>query len=266
MKPIVTALVLSLVPSLAMADEGELEKAQSLAHSLNRSELQTAVEIYEKLLKKRPEDFELLLGTATAMNNLMSVATHQNLPFIEDGDLELADSSRNKKLWKKWGEPANAYAKKALDQRPKDIRAAFAYANSYMYVSSSMGIVSAILDGAASTYEDNAKRLIALDPQFEDGVGYFFLAAFYLVAPWPMSDRDETRAYLKRALGVSKNSVRNHYLLGVLEFEEENWDASEREFQFVVARPCSGSAEKQVCGFLKKRAKLALKEIQQERE
>ncbi len=255
------------VPALAHADTAaDLARAEELAKSVKHEDLEQAVMLYEALLKQKPDDFELLLRTATAMNDLMSVLTNQNLPYIKDGDMELADTSTNKKVWRKWSETASGYAKKALEQRPKDIRAAMAYASSYAYLSSSMGIVSAILDGASGTYKENASRLIDLDPRFDDGIGYFFFGAFYLVAPWPIGDADEARTYLEKTLKVSPSSVRNHYLMGVLEFEEENWDASARAFQWVLDHPCRSVAERQVCGFLKKRSKIALAEIAEEQD
>lgn len=267
MKIICVIVSLLALPSLALADDAsDRARAAELSTSVQRAELEQAIALYEQLLEKSPQDFELLLGASTAMNNLMSVATHQNLPFIEDGDLELSDTSANKKIWEKWAERAFAYAGKALEQRPKDPQAAYAYAGSYAYLSSTMGIVSAILNGAAGTYKENAQRIIELDPSLDHGVGYFFLAAFYLVAPWPISDTDETRAHLERALKVSPNSVRNHYLLAVLEFEENNWEASAREFQWVLDHSCRSLSERQVCGFLKKRSKIGLENVSRERD
>ncbi|MEM6531758.1 MAG: tetratricopeptide repeat protein [Myxococcota bacterium] len=254
----VSLLFLTLISQPVDVDRA---KADELASSLSVAKLEEAVSIYERLLKDSPGNFDLLLRAATGLNDIMSLKTQQNLPYIDDGDLELSDTSANKKIWRRYGERAVDYAKQALDKKPQSREAALAYANSYMYVSSSMGIVSAILDGAAGTYKDNAQRLVDISPGYEDGVGYFFFAAFYLVAPWPMYDFDDSREYLTKALRSSPKSLRNHYLLGVLEFVEDNWDESEAAFNTVLAGSCRNRGERQICAFIKKQARSALAEI-----
>jgi hypothetical protein len=180
-----------VVPSVAQADE-----ADRLAASDRVEDISRAVALYETRLAGAPEDIEARLAAAIALNKVMAIRTNGNLPLV-DG---LQDTD----------------ARKAQAAKPQSGEAAAALANAYMFHASSLGIIQSILRGASGEYREHATRLATLDPAYDDGLGDYLLASFYLVAPWPVGDDDAALTHYERAARHSPESVRNQYGLGRL--------------------------------------------------
>lgn len=230
------------------ADEAELlARADTLAAGTGRTERLAAAELYERLLAARPDDFTLLLEAASVLNAVMAHETNANLPLIDGAQ----DTEAHKKIWRELGERALRHAEKARALRPKHERALGEYAAAYAFRSASMGIVTAITKGAAGQFKENANALIEHAPRYDDGIGYFYLGAFHIVAPWPMRDLDDAEEYLKKALAISPGSVRNQYGMGVLRYRKDERDEARRHFEAATRLSCS-EREREVCAWVKK--------------
>ena len=78
-----------------------------------------AVQLYRSALTRDPDNIELKLELADALNAVMRIQTHANTLLIE-GSL---DTPANKKIWRELGEEAIALAKPAYAKAPNDVRA-----------------------------------------------------------------------------------------------------------------------------------------------
>jgi tetratricopeptide (TPR) repeat protein len=192
-------------------------------------------------------DFDSLVATARALNEEMAARTNGNLPLV-DG---LQDTDAHRAIWTELAPQALEHARKAHALRPDSVDAAATLANAYMFYASSLGIVASILKGASGEYREHANRLVEVDPGFDDGLGDYLLASFYLVAPWPFGGSEEALAHYERAAALSPNSARNQYGLGVYWAREGRRERARPHFDRVVGQPCTEGTERLFCGWMK---------------
>ncbi|MFQ5416232.1 MAG: hypothetical protein ACE5FL_04185 [Myxococcota bacterium] len=243
------ALLLVAGPGIAPASEPTTGRANlradGLAAAAARSEARAA---------DVPGDFDARLGAARSLNRVMASRTHGNLPLF-DG---LQDSDENRALWADLGSRALEHARAAEKLRPTSADAAAELATAYMFYSSSLGIVRAILKGAGSEYQDHVQRVIELDARHGAAIGDYLLAGFFLVAPWPIRDMDEARARFERAARLAPESVRNRYGLAVFSARDGDTDTAREHFEQVLAMPCDEKTDALICDFMMEEARRAL--------
>lgn len=212
-----------------------IRKADLLFWKRGLRDVEQAANIYEAALENAPDDTDLQLKLADALNTIMRIKTNGNTLVI-DG---LLDTDANKRVWSKYGTRALALAQKVKDQRPTDIIPAAVLADSYMFLSSTKGIISAALSGAASVFKTNAATITKLDKGYDSGVGYALTGAFYCVAPWPLGNMALAEEFMEKALSQGR-SLRNHYYVGVIAYKQKKWSKAETNFKAAMnARPGS---------------------------
>ena len=251
------ALALALVAALAApagAPAVSTDWDALLRESSKREDMERAAAALEASAAKQPDDFDVRLGAAVALTQLMAIRTDGNLPLV-DG---LQDTDANRALWADLGKRALEHARAAEKINPRSREAAAALASSYMFYASSLGIVSSILQGAGGEYKQHAQRLVELDPKFDDGLGASLLANFYLVAPWPVYDRDEALAQFERAAQIAPGSVRNQYGLAVFWARDGDAARARTHYERVVSQPCTANTERLFCDFMKSTARREL--------
>lgn len=236
-------------PALAGADVEAV-----LRESSSREELERAAADLEARAAKQPDDFQVRLGASIALTQVMAIRTNGNLPLV-DG---LQDTDANRAIWADLGKRALDHARAAEKLRPQSPEAAAALASSYMFYASSLGIIRSILQGAGGEYQTHAKRLIALDPKFDDGLGASLLANLFMVAPWPVYDRDAALDQFEKAAQLSPGSVRNQYGLAVFWARDGDAARARTHFDRVVSQPCSANTERLFCDFMKQTARREL--------
>lgn len=240
---LVGLLVLGLLPGASRAaDAAEAER------------LLAAAQGFETQLAASPEDFDARLGAARALNQVMAIRTHGNLPRV-DG---LQDTPDNRALWAELGARALEHARVAEQLRPDSIEAATELAVAYMFYSSSLGILHAILTGAGGEYQQHARRVIELDPAHDDAIGHTLLASFFLVAPWPVRDLDAARDGYERAAALAPASARNQYLLGVYFARAGEPEQARAHLQRAAAMPCTEHSERLFCGWIGQESQRAI--------
>ena len=91
-----------------------------------------------------------------------------------------------------------------LDKYPKNVELHFWYLSNLGSWAEVYGILTAAKEGVADQMKDHALTIIALNPNYEDGGGYFMLGAVHYKSPyipfflsWP--DNDEAIKWLKKA-------------------------------------------------------------------
>ncbi len=242
-----------------MLKEGDISLAK---RSLDGYE--DALAKYKEALSKEPGSIDIMSKTANALNHIMRVKTNGNTLRI-DGSTQ--DNEKNKKIWKEYGEEAVKLSEKAFKEKPDDCFTLNVYAESYMYYSSSFGILQAIFNGAAGQYKDNGYDLIKKCTKRDDAVGDVYMGCFYVAAPWPMSDIDDAREHYNKAVKLAPDSARSHYYAGIVAIKDGKYDLAKKELTYVVENKCTKGPEHDYCGFLKNEAKkgiaIADKELKQ---
>ncbi len=225
-----------------------------LRESTKLEELERVARVLEARAAKEPANFDLRLGTAVALSQVMAIRSNGNLPLV-DG---LQDTAANRALWADLGARALEHARAAEKLRPQSVEAAAALATSYMFYVSSLGIIRSIVSGAGGEYRTHAQRLVDLDPKFDDGLGASLLANFYMVAPWPVHDRDVALEQFEKTLKIAPASVRNHYVFAVFWARDGDAARARTHFERTVALPCTANTERLFCDFMKQTARREL--------
>lgn len=235
-----------------------IEDARQLLNRRTLNDYEQALTVFKAALADDPENPALMLAVADTLNRIMRVKTNGNVITI-DGKTQ--DSEANKSVWKAFAPEAMSLSETVLHMTPKDPEALRIYAESYLYHSSSFGIIKAIYKGAADRYKENARKLIDHHPNADDALGHIYMGGFYLAAPWPLSSRSKAKKQFESALKLAPHSVRAHYYAGLLALLEKNTDTAQKELEFVLNHPCTAGSELDYCGFLKDQAALGLSQI-----
>jgi tetratricopeptide (TPR) repeat protein len=252
------ALGLALGAAFAIAGAAPAQTVDDpavlLETSSNRADLERAAKLLEARAAAQPESYAARLGAAVALTQVMAIRTHGNLPLV-DG---LQDTDGNRAIWADLGKRALEHARAAEKLQPQSAPAAAALASSYMFYASSLGIIRSIVSGAGGEYQAHAQRLIELDPKFDDALGASLLANFFLVAPWPVYDRDAALAHFEQAAKLAPESVRNQYGLAVFWARDGNATRARTHFERAAAMPCTPRTERLFCDFIKDTARREL--------
>ncbi len=236
------------------AADDPVAKADALMVKRGRKNLKEAARLYKKALAAKPGDIDLMLKAADALNGLVRATTDGNSVLV-DGT---SDTPKNKKIFGTLGKEALELAEVAIKDRPNNLRAHAIYTDSYIYASSEYGLIKAALTGAADVYKDNAKKLTKLNRKYDGGLGYMLMAAFYIGAPWPMSDSGLAVEYMEKALKVKSKSRRNQYYMAVALFRDGQFKRAIPYFEAVPTSPCPSASERDMCSFLKRESVRAL--------
>jgi tetratricopeptide (TPR) repeat protein len=250
---VVAVALASLLAATSPLADSLGDAAQAQAESTPESLLRAA-DLYEAHLEVHPNDADAHLGAARALNNAMAILTNGNLPTLEG----LQDSDENRALWADLGSRALEHARKGQALRPDSAAAAARLANAFMFYSSSLGILQAILGGAGGEYQEHANRLLVLDPSYDDALADFLLANFFLVAPWPVGDDDDAHAHFEKAIERAPESVRNQYGLGIYWVRQGDEPRARPYFEKANSRPCTANDERLFCDFMKAESRSAL--------
>lgn len=217
-------------------------------------DVESAAAIYEEVLQQSPDDLDLQLKLADCLNTIMRIRTHSNTLII-DG---LLDTAENKKVWSMYGEKALAFAEKVKEMRPKDVKAVAVHADAYLFSTSTKGIISAAIAGAASRFKANAELIIRLDKKYDSGVGYALMGAFYCVAPWPVGSIAKAEEFMDKALSIGGRTRRNHYYVGVIAYKRQLWTKAEENFQAAITTKPGSVTEADFADFMVYESKRAL--------
>jgi len=219
-----------------------------------------AVELYEKALESSPDDASLCYECAAALNAVMRIKTNSNTLHIS----RMLDTPENKKVWARYGPRSLALASKAKAGMPRDADAFLCYCNSFFFANSVKGVLKAAATGSGLKFKGNAKELISRYPKIDGGVGHCYLGAFYLMAPWPLSNAQLAKEHLHAAHKVLP-SRRNSYYLGVMYFRLGEPTEAVPYFEAALKAKCGSASEHDFGDFILKEAADALRVIRASR-
>jgi len=215
----------------------DLPKAQSLMKKRGLASCEKAVGLLRSAHKRDPENVEVSLALADALNAVMRIKSNANALVLEGSQ----DTAANKRLWKTLGDEALPLAKAAYSSKPGDVKALAVYADAFMFSCSAKGIVKQALSGTAKEYKRVANELRKY-PKWDGAVGLVFLGGFYNVAPWPVGNKGLARKFLSEACSISA-SRRNLYYVGVNAYQTGDYERAVVHFQKALKAPCGSETE-----------------------
>jgi len=233
------------------------QEGDALMKTRKLADYEKAIAKFDAALAADPNNAALMTKAAEARVAVMRTKTHGNIVRIGG----TGDTASAKAVWKKYGKRAAELAEKGYNAQPKDTQALLTWTEAYMFHSSSFGILKSLFAGAADQYKGNANALIKTAPKADNAVGHIYMGAFYMVAPWPMSDAKKAREQFEKAVKIAPSSLRNRYYLALQDYKDERFDEAKKGWQTVVDGRCKSGSEVDFCGFVKKQAKEGLAAI-----
>jgi tetratricopeptide (TPR) repeat protein len=199
----------------------ELLKKPSEANAL------AAAKEYEKALKQDPQNYDANWKAAQAYCFALDFKTNG---LIEEKD-------EFKPFLKEYGEKGELYGSRAYAINPKGLDALVWYNGSYAYHAASLGIVKAILKGAANKVKDLARELIELDDTYHGAFGYRILGRFNLKAPFPAGSKKKAIEFLEKAVAKDPTDLQNHFWLAEAYFAQKKTSQAREQYQYVIDHP-----------------------------
>lgn len=115
------------------------------------------------------------------------------------------------------------YGAKAVSLEPGRVESHFWYGGCLASYTDGISIVTAAKEGLKGKTQKAFETAYRIDPSYWDGCGALALGEFWMVLPWPMTDKAKSRKfleqYLKQARPNQDNYEEGNYSLGCLLLE-----------------------------------------------
>ena len=230
-------------------------KAAELMQKRGIGNVEKAVELLRAAHGKDPENAEVKLELADALNTVLRIRTNANSLVLEGTQ----DSPAFKKLWSSLGNEALPLATDARKAMPSSVKALAVYADAFLYSSSAKGIVKQAITGVGKKYIAIAKELYQ-HKEWDSAVGCAFLGGFYNVAPWPVGSKKKAAQFLQEGARIAPTR-RNLYYAGVNSYQTGDFAAAKDYFSRSLAAPeckAPSSSENDFVGFILEQAQRGL--------
>jgi len=135
------------------AMDADRVKAASLMKKRGVKNVEAAADLLRGALKRDPENVEIKLELADALNTVIRIKTNANSLVIEGTQ----DCPAFKKIWGTLGRESLPLATDARKAMPNSVKALAVYADAFLYASSAQGIVKQALTGVGKKYVAMAK-------------------------------------------------------------------------------------------------------------
>tara|TARA_B110001452_G_scaffold236055_1_gene215155 strand:+ start:141 stop:1136 length:996 start_codon:yes stop_codon:yes gene_type:complete len=237
------------------AMDPQRKQASDLMKKRGVANADKAAGLLRSALKRDPDNAEIKLELADALNMVIRIKTNANSLVIEGTQ----DSPAFKKIWRELGGEALPLALDARKAFPKSVKALSVHADAFLFSSSSKGIIKQALTGVGKKYVALAKELYA-HPEWDGAVGCAFLGGFYSVAPWPVGSRDKAVKFLNEGARRAPTK-RNLYYVGVISYQGGEFAKAAEYFKKALKAPVSKeptSTEVDIAEFLADRSKKGL--------
>lgn len=170
-----------------------------MAGKITAKNAEEAAAILREHLEEDPDDvaawYRIAQGYLKVLEketNIMVVERSEYYPILKD-----------------LGGKALEAAEKAYQLASNDADAVGWCLVAYGYYSVSIGVVRAVLGGAANRYLKLADELNAIDEGWLSGAGHRALGRFYREAPWPKRNLKKSIEHLRKAQGVGAKRLEN---------------------------------------------------------
>jgi hypothetical protein len=122
--------------------------------------------------------------------------------------------------------------------------------DSFMYSSSSKGIVSQALTGAGTEFKRLSEVLVNRHGALDSGVGRCYLAGLYNIAPWPIGDKKRALQEVLLSLGRHPGSRRNNYYACMMSLQAGEAAKAVSHCEAAMRARCIGPTEPDYCTFM----------------
>lgn len=247
--------LMSKTQSAGGAMDPQRKQAADLMKKRGVANADKAASLLRSALRRDPDNAEIKLELADALNMVIRIKTNANSLVIEGTQ----DSPAFKKIWRELGDEALPLALDARKAFPTSVKALAVHADAFLFSSSSKGIVKQALTGVGKKYVALAKELYA-HPEWDGAVGCAFLGGFYAVAPWPIGSRDKAVKFLNEGAHRAPTK-RNLYYVGVISYQAGEFAKARDYFQKALKAPVSKeptSTEVDIAEFLADRSQRGL--------
>ena len=122
--------------------------------------------------------------------------------------------------------------------------------DSFMYSSSSKGIVSQALTGAGTEFKRLSEVLVSKHGALDSGVGRCYLAGLYNIAPWPIGDKKRALQEVMLSLGRYPGSRRNNYYACMMNLQAGEAAKAVPHCEAAMRARCIGPTEPDYCTFM----------------
>lgn len=175
------------------------EAEEVLAKKFTAKNAEEAAAILREHLEDDPDDVEGWWRIAQGYLKVVEKETN----------IMLEERAEYFPILKDLGAKALEAAEKAVKLAPDDSDAVGWCLVAYGYYSVSIGVIKAVLGGAATRYLKLADELNALDDSWLSGAAYRALGRFYREAPWPKRNVKKSIESLRKALQVGPKRLEN---------------------------------------------------------
>lgn len=186
--------------------KGPYAKADKLIEKIkDRSSATKAVTLLEQMLDADPENPELYWRIAKSWIRVLEKET----------GTVLEEDEEHYPLLDEYGKLALEAAETAYDLDPENIDCIGWHLVAYGYYSVAIGVVRAVLQGAATRYLRLADELNESDPGWLSAAGYRAMGRFYREAPWPKKNLRKSIQCFRKAIALAPKRLENHLHLGL---------------------------------------------------
>ncbi|KAL1508009.1 hypothetical protein AB1Y20_007607 [Prymnesium parvum] len=215
----------------AVTQDADRLKAAMLMKRRGLKNVEMAADLLRAAHKRDPDNVQLKLELADAINTVIRIKTNANSLVLEGTQ----DCPAFKKIWGTLGRESLPLATDARKAMPNDVKALAVYADAFLYSSSAQGIVKQALTGVGKKYVAMATELYK-HPKWDSAVGCAFLGGFYNVAPWPVGNKQKAAKYLREGVSIAPTR-RNLYYAGVNAYQLREYDKAVSFFSRALAAP-----------------------------
>jgi len=208
-----------------------------------------AADIYEAAAAAAgPATATMQLKAADAINCAMRIETNGNIMVLEG----TVDTPAAKKFWAAHGPRSLSLIRAAKKDAALAADAWFAATemDSFMYSSSSKGIVSQALTGAGTEFKRLSEVLVNRHGALDSGVGRCYLAGLYNIAPWPIGDKKRALQEVLLSLGRHPGSRRNNYYACMMSLQAGEAAKAVSHCEAAMRARCIGPTEPDYCTFM----------------
>lgn len=193
-------VVFYFIISYAVYGQGDLDKG--IGHYNNRQEGSKKSVAVIIPINNAISSFKLALNNPTIEDEaalyLMKSYYFRGKYVHKDIDDKKADFNNGKKLGEKY-----------IDQYPNSASFRFWYLVNLGSWAEEYGIIAAAREGVSDLMRKHSKKIISLDPEYENGGGYFMLGVVHYKSPyipfilsWP--DNDKAISYISKSISIGE--------------------------------------------------------------
>ncbi|CAM9472179.1 unnamed protein product [Choristocarpus tenellus] len=237
--------------------------ATKLLESRGANDMESAQQAYEMFVEELTsrsssmDDSVLQQSAAEALLSWLRTSTVGNgLGITQGGDVETSDTNQRREEWRKNAPKIISLIKDTGLDTTQDAQLQRIFAEAVMYQSSSKGVLKAALTGDAITFKSAVNVLVDKYPEHDNGVGFIFLGAFYLAAPWPIQNPPKAKILFDKAVEVNGRSRRNIYYAGLARLSLGQWKEAAAAFRRALSDDeedgscCASPGERDISSFL----------------